>query len=297
MTTDTRQVLKSWKNIPHKKWPTTKVGVRFDPQCHKIIDKSTPVASMGSCFAGYISKYLIEHAFNYVQTEPAKYDTFSAQWGIVVSPPCVRQIMQYSFGEYKFEPFTKAFPFKDDQLIDPYRNGFYYHKDDYDYKIAVHRINSKRALTECEIFVLTVGVAEVWRDKRDNYVFARVPYSITDDHEFHVLTYKQVCASLHDSVTMLKRNNPKVKVILSLSPIPLMATFRQDVDVVTANGYSKAVLRAGIDEIVRTNEDVYYFPSYEFVINGVGKFSEDNRHPTPETINLVMEFFMELFVK
>ena len=241
------------------------------------------------------SKYLIEHEFNYVQTEPPKYDAFSAQWGIVVSPPCVRQIMQYSFEQ--FDPLTKSFEFRVDHLIDPYCIGFYYHKTDYHHELAMHKANSRKALKECEVLVLTVGVAEVWRDKRDKAVFARVPHALTDNHEFYVLRWDDATYELDNAICILKRYNPKVKIILSLSPIPLMATFRHDVDVVTANGYSKAVLRAAIDEVVRANTDVYYFPSYEFVINGVGKFSEDNRHPTPETVNLVMEFFMELFVK
>ena len=59
--------------------------------------------------------------------------------------------------------------------------------------------------------------------------------------------------------------NPDAPVVLTLSPVPLMATFR-DVSCITADAVSKSVLRVALDQVMRDGrEGVYYWPSYEVV--------------------------------
>lgn len=55
------------------------------------------------------------------------------------------------------------------------------------------------------------------------------------------------------------------RVILTVSPVPLQATFTAS-DVAVANTYSKSVLRAAVEPLVARHDHIEYFPSYESVI-------------------------------
>ena len=73
-------------------------------------------------------------------------------------------------------------------------------------------------------------------------------------------------AYLQRFLDVIRAHNPDLQLIVSVSPIPFLATGRADkYHVVAANCLSKAVLRVAAEEIVKRNEGVYYFPSYELV--------------------------------
>jgi len=55
-----------------------------------------------------------------------------------------------------------------------------------------------------------------------------------------------------------------VRVILTVSPVPLIAT-AEDKHVLVSNTYSKSALRVVADEVSRARDDVAYFPSYEII--------------------------------
>ena len=58
--------------------------------------------------------------------------------------------------------------------------------------------------------------------------------------------------------------NPDVRVILTVSPVPLVATY-ENRNVVVSNTYSKAALRVVAEEVALAHEAVAYFPSYEII--------------------------------
>jgi hypothetical protein len=282
---------RDWERAPHIRYPTNISDYFFSLRKRPFLDKETPIGSIGSCFSAYISKYLIKAGYNYIITEEPKYDTFSAQWGIVVSPACIAQIFRYSL-THKFAPLEEFWEV-DGKQIDPYRSGFFYDKKEF----LVHKANSKKALTKPKVFIITLGLTEVWRDKRDGSTFAVAPPKMEPYHELYVLNEHDVFSYLYEIWNLLSFYNPECKLILSVSPIPLTATFRKDVDVVTANGNSKATLRSAVGEFCKSYPQVEYFPSWEFVTFGMPNFLADNRHPAPEVVDTMMRFFLNLYSK
>ena len=97
---------------------------------------------------------------------------------------------------------------------------------------------------------------------------------------------------------MVRAHNPNLKLILTVSPVPFLATGRAETHhVVTANTHSKAVLRVAADIIVERNTDVFYFPSYEVVtVCSETIWTEDQRHIHPSAVAKVMETFDEMFL-
>lgn len=92
---------------------------------------------------------------------------------------------------------------------------------------------------------------------------------------------------------------PQARLVVSLSPIPLVPTFRP-VSALTANAVSKAVLRASIDETLAViGEDgvLQYWPSYDIDVErfGTGRWWDDRRHILPEVIFNIMRLFEDAY--
>jgi hypothetical protein len=84
-----------------------------------------------------------------------------------------------------------------------------------------------------------------------------------------------------------------VKIILTVSPVALIATF-EDRHVLVSNTLSKAALRVVADEVSRACENVVYFPSYEMITGPHVRsayLDDDLREVRPEGVASVMSVF------
>ena len=81
--------------------------------------------------------------------------------------------------------------------------------------------------------------------------------------------------------------NPRVKVILTVSPVPLVAT-AEEAHVLVATTLSKSVLRVAAEVVSARGRDVAYFPSYEIITGPQARgryFAEDLRSVTDEGVD------------
>jgi hypothetical protein len=124
------------------------------------------------------------------------------------------------------------------------------------------------AFTHAGAFVFTIGLAEVWQDRETGSVFWRgIPKEIFDAnrHVFRLSTVDENAENLRQVVSLIRRVNTTAPIVLTLSPIPLLATFR-DISCLTADCVSKSVLRVAIDQVMTDRlPNVYYWPSFEIV--------------------------------
>lgn len=265
-----------------------------------LINKKTKIVSIGSCFAENIGRYLRAHKYNYISTEKGS-GWFSANWGIVFNSASIRQIFEYSFD--LFNPKVQWWERTTGRMQDPYRRDIIYPKGVHLQKKEAHVKASRRALGQADVIIATLGLVEVWRDKRDNSTFWRVPPMHLYDpkiYEFYVMDVPDVYDDLMKMKAIINVFNPKCKLILTVSPVPFQATYREDCDVVAANTYSKAVSTAAVNNFVTDmkGENVYYFPSFEFVRYGFNNpYIADGRHIKKPVINKMMQFFEKMFVK
>lgn len=116
--------------------------------------------------------------------------------------------------------------------------------------------------------VMTLGLAEVWEDRETKQVFWRgIPESIFDEqrHCFRVTTTEENTRNLERIISLIRKVNPAVPIVITLSPVPLKATFR-DISCMTADSVSKSILRVSIDSVMQRGiAGVYYWPSFEVV--------------------------------
>ncbi len=289
-----------------------------------LISKETPIGSAGSCFAIELARSLQERGFNYVTTESEHEDarngvfvddydperphmSFSANYGLLFNTPSFRQLAEKAFGLRHLPRILmpKELTTKGGSTLpvykDPFRESvFYYSYEAYEANYEKHVAAVREAFLKCEYFVITPGLNECWEYAPDGSVLSRNPNRL----DFYPLLCRRVLSveenvqNLQWMIDIVRVHNPRFKVIISLSPVPFLATTRsRECHVVTANTHSKAVLRIAVEELVKANRDVFYFPSYELVtVCSESPWEADQRHVNRATVERVMQLFEAMFV-
>ncbi len=303
-----------WPIPNHEKHPKCKFDMVPFVNEHKIMDKSTPIGSAGSCFAVEIAEVLQEEKFNYVVTElgdnPKEeaiidgYEVgsgkamYSANFGILFNTPSLRQMAEKAFGEREFTKYLVDG--EHGLLMDPYRENVYFSSRENFLRDYPKHINAiKQVLLQSEVFIFTAGLNECW-ELLDGTVISRNPRSgFYHLIEHKVLTVQENVDNILSFFNMVKRHNPKFKLVLTLSPVPLLATGRGDTHhILEANTHSKAVLRVALEEVVKQHKDIYYLPSYELVTECTqSPWEPDHRHVTRDTVSRVVSMFKDMFVE
>ena len=107
------------------------------------------------------------------------------------------------------------------------------------------RTQTKDLFDTTDTFILTFGLSEVWYDAETQNIFLRtVPkqYYDPDRHLFRVSTVEENRDNIGAIYKLIRKHRPDANIIVTLFPIPLVATFR-DESCITANSVSKSVLR------------------------------------------------------
>ena len=274
------------------------------------ISPSTPIASMGSCFAREIKRRLIERSYNYITEEtshPASIHA-SAAWERVYSTHCMRQIFEYTFEQWK--PDLRWWVAPESNIIqDPYRRHLIYDNlREAEEDFAQHRALSRKALENAAVLILTLGLTEIWEDTVDGSVISLPSGPYVNEggdmsrYRFRVSRYEDNLNNLERIHEIMAAANPECKMIITVSPVNLWATFRQDLDVISASCNSKSTLRAAADEFTVRHENVFYFPAFEMAtiyqpLSGQTFFSEgrQNYHVNKPTVKFIMRHFFNFF--
>jgi GSCFA family len=168
---------------------------------------------------------------------------------------------------------------------------------------AMMQTVSKR-IANCRAVIITLGLVEVWRDcEVDVYTNSTPARSVLKTqpkrYEFHLTSFAQNWANLEAIHALLTRYcHPEVRIVITVSPVPLMATFSK-MDVVVANTYGKSLLRAVAQEWAAAHVNVDYFPSYEIVQNSnrAAVWERDLRHVTGAGVQHIMELFLRNYLE
>ena len=304
-----------YKSVPAKGFWKRGVSEGFDP-CElvegRLLARGDKVASAGSCFAANIVPYIARAGFEYVRTEALpslfgevgadnfSYSKFSAAYGNIYTPRQALQLLQRALGE--FAPQEDWWQPTEDVIVDPFRPGLKFPAssiEEFQVLRAQHLGAVLKALRQADVFVFTLGLTEAWRSRADGAVFPACPGTIAGVydpklHEFHNFSVAEVTADTAAFIDLARRVNPVLRFILTVSPVPLVATAAGG-HVLNATVYSKSVLRVAAEEVVRSLPSVTYFPAYEIVTGPQApedSFQADRREPSQSAIDRVMRTFL-----
>ena len=250
---------------------------------HPLIDAGRPIIAMGSCFAQHIRRHLLSvgRQSEHVPVPEGLNNTFA-----------IRQFIDWvEGGEDLAHAFEKG-------------AGGQMTRWDTDKE----RQPFRRAMQAAGGFIATIGVAEVWRDRRTGGVFWRgIPETQFDPaiHEHALSTVEENADNLRAIAAGLRRLSGEAPVVFTLSPVPLIATMRTGTSIFAADAVSKSTLRLAIEAVMRDPpEGVYYWPSFE-ALRWLGGHLErrlydgeaNPRHPSPDIIERVVSLFVDHFME
>jgi len=262
------------------------------------ITATDKVATAGSCFAQHIARYIRNGGGSYFVTEPGhpilgaerlaeyNYGTFSARFGNLYTVRQLLQMLQRAYGLRT--PLDDVWIERDGSLTDPFRPfiqpGGFACAAEFAADRAQHYAAIRRMVEESDVFFFTLGLTEAWENAQDGTVYAICPGCGAGTHHegksrFHNFSVTEVTEDLHQVVAFLRARNPALRVLLTVSPVPLIATFSGQ-HVLAATTYSKSVLRVAAQMMTDTYDFVDYFPSYEIITAAFSRgayFAEDLR--------------------
>ncbi|EPX82416.1 GSCFA domain-containing protein [Salipiger mucosus] len=290
--------------------PVVKGGFTLTPEMK--------IATAGSCFAQHIARHLKAQGYNYLVTERAHpiiapeiaarfgYGTFTARFGNIYT---VRQLLQLARRAYgAFRPAEDAWE-TEGGLIDPFRPNIqpepFAGREDYDAARETHFAAVREMIESADVFVFTFGLTEAWTSAEDGAVFPLAPGVAggtfdAERHVFHNFTVDEITADFTAFVELMRARNPEVKILMTVSPVPLIATAREDQSVIAATAYSKAVLRVATEQLSQSLPDCHYFPSYEVITGNHARgayFGPDLREVERAGVDHVMRLFMRHYTE
>jgi len=266
------------------------------------------VVTAGSCFAQHLARHLREQGHACFETEPPhplltpalaeifNYGIYSARYGNIYTARQLLQLWRRATGV--FVPVDDIWE-GTDGWYDPFRPsiqpGGFSSAREYQEDRRQHFAAVRRAFGEMDVFAFTLGLTECWASREDGAIYPLCPGVAAGDYDAsrHVLlnlSVDEVVADLRAFVDEVRQVNPHMRMILTVSPVPLAAT-AEPRHVLTATMYSKAVLRVAAEQLCRL-PGVYYFPAYEIVsAAGPGYFAEDRRTVHEHGVRQVMSLF------
>lgn len=281
------------------------------------IARDARIATAGSCFAQHVARHLrrhgvepfvTEHAHPLVPDEVAAawgYGEFSARYGNVYTARQLLQLMLRAFHE--FQPADTAWRGADGRWADPFRprahGGGLASRQALAADAAQHFAAVRRLFAELDVFVFTLGLTETWADAEDGAVYPVCPGVVAgafDPQRHHLQNHgvDEVVADLSQFLFLLRAINPGASVVLTVSPVPLMAT-AEDRHVMVATTLSKSVLRVAAEQVAASHEGVAYFPSYEIITSPFSRgayFAPDLRSVTEAGVSHVMRLFLRHYL-
>ncbi|MES2936892.1 MAG: GSCFA domain-containing protein [Pseudomonadota bacterium] len=277
------------------------------------IGKADAIVTAGSCFAQHISRALVNRGMHWVDAEPAPqdmapaeqrergYGVFSFRTGNIYTARMLCQWLDWALGGMPMPEESWA---ENGRVFDPFRPaiepaGFATVEEMQSSRLATCRAMAD-ALSRARCLVFTLGLTESWENRPGGYVYPLCPGTAhgvfdPDAHRFRNQTFNEVYQDLVAAIERIRAVNPGIRVLLTVSPVPLTATAGGD-HVLPATLYSKSVLRAVAGQLAAEREDVDYFPSYEIISafpSGTAFYEPNLRSVTAAGVALAMRHFFD----
>jgi len=275
------------------------------------ISPNIKVFAIGSCFARRLEDALLKSKKKvYSYTE--KFNSFvkinftEHHRGIMNKYNTYSMLYDIEWALYKNFNENFLINFNDNKYIDPFTHekilDIMDKKNTLKVRKIINQVNKK--IVKANLIVITLGLIEAWYDNELKMFLNITPNprllkKYKNRFEFRLISYNENLENLEKIYNILKKyNENSFKIIVTVSPVPLLRTFRK-MDIVTANFYSKSVLRNVAEDWANLHDNIDYFPVFEMALysdyNRV--FRKDGRHIKDSFSNFVINKFLENYIE
>jgi hypothetical protein len=214
-------------------------------------------------------------------------------YGILYNPFSMANVLEFLIQERQMQ--AEDLVHVNGKWVSLYHHGSF---SDPDRHTCIEKINSRvergaKVLREADLLVMTWGSAWVYKHLKKKIVVTnchKIP-----DNEFarYRLRVEEIVERYAAMIPALRQINPGMRILFTVSPI------RHWRDGAHENQLSKAVLLLTIEQLQNRFENIYYFPSYEILLDELRDYrfyAEDMLHPSEMAVNYIWEIFKSTYI-
>jgi hypothetical protein len=248
--------------------------VPIEGQVDHLIDYESRLVFLGSCFSDAIGEKF-QHAGFKSTVNPI---------GVLFQPQAIERFVHRAINMHLYK--------KEDLGA---HNGLYYCFETHskfnstEGQTTLTHLNNalkttNKALKVASHIFITLGTSWVYRYLKKNKIVANCHKVPQKEFNKELLSVETVKKSLEAILGSISEINPKAVCILTISPV------RHLKDGFIENNRSKAHLIAAVHELVEPTKKVFYFPSYELLMDELRDYrfyKTDMVHPSDQSVNYI----------
>ncbi len=245
------------------------------------IEHSDKILTIGSCFAENIAEYFRYFRFN----------IFGNPFGVLFNPASI-------YNSIKLAVYKKEFT-KEDLIFDQSEYHSFYHHSDFSHhdeneclnKINNSIIETNEFIKNTALIIITLGTAFVYKHLEKDIIVSNCHKIPQKEFSRFCLTIEETVGKLSEIIKLVSSLNTKISILFTVSPV------RHWKDGAVDNQISKSTLLLAVNEIVNSNNNCFYFPSYEIMMDELRDYrfyAEDMLHPNKIATDYIWEKFNEV---
>ncbi|GAB4449932.1 MAG: GSCFA domain-containing protein [Bacteroidia bacterium] len=236
---------------------------------------------MGSCFAENLAIWLKERYFN----------IFSNPNGVLFNPISIFNVLNNIIQHP--DTFDEKFLFNDNGQWKSFLHQTYFfneNKDELKQELINTQKNAHQFLKSSQYLFITFGSAFIYEHKELKEVVSNCHQLPSNVFERKLLSVEQIVKHFNELIIELKKMNPDIKIVFSVSPVKYLAYGAIN------NNLSKSTLLLAVHQLCLHNDNAFYFPAYELITDDLRDyrfFKDDLAHPNEMAVEYVMQKFYE----
>ncbi|WP_128544648.1 GSCFA domain-containing protein [Larkinella soli] len=250
-----------------------------------LIQTDSRIVSVGSCFAEGMGRRLSEN----------KVEVLNNPFGTLFNPISISKLL------LTVAEAASGRPAEPDPDLFLERDGLWFHYDfhsslwgrsrqELHERLQERLLDTGQALQKADWLLLTLGTAMVYRHIETGKVVANCHKMPGFLFEKYLYTYEHIQDTMTGLVRKLKRFNPNLRILLTVSPV------RHTKDSLPLNQVSKSLLRTVSHELTVWQDHVHYFPAYEIMMDDLRDYrfyDADLIHPNAVAEDYIFQKFAE----
>ena len=256
--------------------------IPLTPQENQI-DYDSKVVLMGSCFSENMGNKLSYYKFRILQNP----------FGIIFNPVSIEQLVKRALED---RLFTADDVFEQEGMFHCFEVHSLVSNSQLEAYLELLNRNLtdlKEYLTNASHIIFTFGTAWVYKLIATDSIVANCHKIPQDKFSKELLTSAHISATIKNIEKYIAMVNPEATIVFTVSPV------RHIKDGMVENSVSKGRLLSAVYENVQTTSHLYYFPSYEIVMDELRDYrfyTSDMLHPSETAIQIIWEKFKTVWV-
>jgi lysophospholipase L1-like esterase len=257
--------------------------IPLQPQQHNQLDYNSNVLLLGSCFVENIGKKLDYFKFQNLQNP----------FGILFHQLAIETLITNAINEKEYTEEDIFFHNEQWHCCDAHSKLSASSKEE-----LLHNLNQQIKATNQQInesthIIITLGTAWVYRHIETDTIVANCHKVPQKKFLKELLSADEISESLESIIALIKRVNIEVSILFTVSPV------RHLKDGFVENTQSKAQLISAIHQVVESRSSIYYFPSYEIMMDELRDYrfyAEDMIHPNQTAVDYIWDKFQKVWI-